>query len=185
MITTNSKKLYNRINNLRTHGIQQIPEKKLYNHGIWYYEMQELGYNYRLTDIQAALGISQLKKADEGLKKRYQIASLYNNFFKDKSYVKNQSGLFRGHAYHLYIIEVVKRDKLINYLREKNIFCQVHYIPLHLMPYYSKFGWKIGDFPNAEDYYNKCLSLPIFPSLKEEEQKFVLDQISKFYKLEE
>lgn len=184
MITTNSVELYNRIKNLRTHGIQQIPEKRLHNHGIWYYEMQELGYNYRLTDIQASLGISQLSRASEGLKKRNQIATNYNNFFKNKSYVKSQSGLIEGHAYHLYVIEVEKRDKLINYLRDKNIFCQVHYIPLHLMPYYSKFGWKKGDFPNAENYYKNCLSLPIFPSLKQEEQNFVLDQISKYYESE-
>ena len=92
--------------------------------------------------------------------------------------------MIEGHAYHLYVIEVEKRDKLINYLRDKNIFCQVHYIPLHLMPYYSKFGWKKGDFPNAENYYKNCLSLPIFPSLKQEEQNFVLDQISKYYESE-
>lgn len=181
MITTNNFEIYKRLLNLRTHGIQQDHSKKTENHGQWYYEMQELGYNYRLTDIQASLGNSQLKKADQRLNIRYKIAKKYNEFFSNKKYVINHSGYIKGHAYHLYIINVNNRDSLFKYLRDKNIFCQVHYIPLHLMPYYKQFGWKKGDLPNAESYYKTCISLPIYPSLKDEELDFVINSINDFY----
>jgi UDP-4-amino-4,6-dideoxy-N-acetyl-beta-L-altrosamine transaminase len=181
MITTNNESLYKKILNLRTHGIQQDPNKKIENHGVWYYEMQELGYNYRLTDFQAALGLSQLGRADEGLQRRKDIAKNYERAFRNSSFIKNQSGVVDGHAYHLYIIEVEKRAELVNHLREKNIFVQIHYIPAHLMPYYKQFGWKNGDLPFAETYYKGCLSLPMYPSLTDLEQKFVIDEIRSFY----
>jgi dTDP-4-amino-4,6-dideoxygalactose transaminase len=181
MITTNDEKLYNILLNLRTHGIQQDPSKKHENHGFWYYEMQSLGFNYRLTDFQAALGLSQLNRADDGLKKRIEIANRYTKAFRDLSYIKHISGDIEGHAYHLYILQVEKRKELFNYLREKNIFAQVHYIPAHLMPYYKDFGWKLGDMPFAEKYYENCISIPIFPSLLDEEQDFVINTIKQFY----
>jgi UDP-4-amino-4,6-dideoxy-N-acetyl-beta-L-altrosamine transaminase len=182
MITTNSKELYKKLLNLRTHGIQQDKSLYHYNHGVWYYEMQELGYNYRLTDIQAALGISQLKRAGEGIIRRKEIAENYYNVFKDCTFVHKQSGIEEGHAYHLYIIEVDERDGLLNHLRSEKIFAQIHYIPVHLMPYYGQFGWKENDFPLAESYYKKCISLPIFPTLTNEDQMFVIKQILDFYK---
>lgn len=181
MITTNDEKLYKKILNLRTHGIQQDPAKKIENHGVWYYEMQELGYNYRLTDFQAALGLSQLKRADFGLEKRRAIAKNYEVAFQGLPFIKGQSGVIEGHAYHLYIIQVPNRKELVNYLREQNIFVQIHYIPAHLMPYYRQFGWKERDLPNAEHYYEDCLSLPMYPTLTEEEQKFVIDSIINFF----
>ncbi len=103
-------------------------------------EMQDLGYNYRLTDFQAALGSSQLKRADEGIKKRRALAAKYKNAFENKNFIKGQSGVIEGHAYHLYILEVENRLGLYNYLRENKIFAQIHYIPCHLMPYYRRFG---------------------------------------------
>jgi hypothetical protein len=166
---------------LRTHGIQQDPNKKIENHGVWYYEMQELGYNYRLTDFQAALGLSQLNRADLGIERRIEIAKKYETAFRNSSYIKNQSGVLEGHAYHLYVIEVDRRSELVNFLREKNIFVQIHYIPAHTMPYYRQYGWKIGDLPIAEKYYTMCLSLPMYPTLTNEEQEFVIDQIRNFY----
>jgi UDP-4-amino-4,6-dideoxy-N-acetyl-beta-L-altrosamine transaminase len=181
MITTNSKELYDRIKNLRTHGIQQNPAMKHHNHGLWYYEMQELGYNYRLTDIQAALGISQLKRAGEGIKRRREMAQAYQQTFDGKSFIEGQSGMNEGHAYHLYIIEVDERNGLYSWLRENNIWAQVHYIPVHLMPYYRQFGWKEGDMPKAEKYYDRCLSLPIFPTLTEKDQNFVIQKVMDFY----
>ena len=181
MITTNNENLYKKLLNLRTHGIQQDSDKKIENHGIWYYEMQELGYNYRLTDIQAALGNSQLQRAEHGIKRRTEIASKYNYAFEKSPFIIQQSGILNGHAYHLYIIIVDRRDELMNFLREQNIYTQVHYIPVHLMPYYKKFGWKLGDMPNAESYYKSCLSLPIFPTLTDEEQDFVINQIIDFF----
>lgn len=182
MITTNDEELYKRLLMLRTHGITKDPSLLQENHGGWYYEMQELGYNYRLTDIQAALGNSQLKRAETGLKRRKEIASVYYNAFYGKTFIKGQSGISEGHAYHLYIIEIENRLGLYNYLREHKIFAQIHYVPVHLMPYYRQYGWKKGDLPVAEKYYSNCLSLPMFPSLTDTEQQFVIDQILNFYK---
>lgn len=181
MITTNDEVLYKKLLNLRTHGIQQDSAKKIENHGVWYYEMQDLGYNYRLTDFQAALGLSQLKRADEGLQRRIEIASRYQEAFKSLDFIKHQSGVVDGHAYHLYVIQVEEREKLVNYLRDLNIFAQIHYVPAHLMPYYRQFGWKIGDLPQAEYYYSRCLSLPLFPTLSIEDFDFVVNKIKEFY----
>ncbi len=182
MITTNDELLYRKILNLRTHGIQQAIDKKEEDHGVWYYEMQELGYNYRLTDFQAALGLSQLNRANSGLVKRKEIVKFYEESFKGKVFIKQLPGYVEGHAYHLYVIQVLeKRKELVDYLRQQNIFAQIHYIPAHLMPYYKKFGWKTGDLPISEFYYKNCLSLPIFPTLTIEEQHFIVEQINKFY----
>ena len=181
MVTTNDEKLYNKLVKLRTHGITKDPSLMHKNDGGWYYEMQELGYNYRITDFQAALGTSQLKRADEGLKRRREIAQPYFDAFKNIKNIKGQSGVVEGHAYHLYVIEVEKRKELYDFLRLKNIFCQVHYIPVHTLPYYQSLGWKQGDFESAEKYYTGCLSLPMFPTLTGEEQSYVIDVIVDFF----
>ncbi|WP_282018330.1 UDP-4-amino-4,6-dideoxy-N-acetyl-beta-L-altrosamine transaminase [Salegentibacter mishustinae] len=196
MITTNDEKLYHKLLQLRTHGItkdQDSFENSLsFARGDdspnnssefpgWYMEMQDLGFNYRITDFQAALGSSQLKRADKGLLRRKEIAKKYFEAFKDASFVRSQSGIVEGHAYHLYILEVENRLDLYNYLREYKIFAQIHYIPCHLMPYYRGLGWKEGDLPNAEDYYKGCISLPMFPTLTDTEQDFVIEQIDSFY----
>jgi len=180
MITTNNKELYERLLILRTHGIQQNLSKRIYDDSSWYYEMQELGYNYRLTDIQAALGNSQLQRAKEGLLKRREIAKKYKEAFIGNAKITNRNnGYSEHHAYHLYIIEVDKRKELYQFLREHNIFAQIHYIPVHLMPYYRQFGWKEGDFPKAEAYYKKCLTLPMFPTLQRLEQEQVINLIKE------
>ncbi|MEK6780167.1 MAG: UDP-4-amino-4,6-dideoxy-N-acetyl-beta-L-altrosamine transaminase [Bacteroidota bacterium] len=181
MITTNSLELYNKLKLLRTHGITREKNRLKEDHGGWYYEMQELGYNYRLTDFQSALGISQLKHATDRLNVRKEIAKKYWSFFKDKDYIITQSGYVVGHAYHLYIILTKGRLELYNYLKNKSIYCQVHYIPIHLMPYYQTLGWKTGDFPNAEYYYEHCLSLPMFPTLSDDEQQFVMATINEHF----
>jgi UDP-4-amino-4,6-dideoxy-N-acetyl-beta-L-altrosamine transaminase len=181
MITTNNEELYKKLTILRTHGITKDPSAMEENHGGWYYEMQALGYNYRLTDMQAALGISQLTKADEGLTKRREIAARYNRAFKDKGFILGQSGDIDGHAYHLYIIEVNDRKGLYDFLRSNNIFSQVHYIPVHILPYYKSLGHKKGDFPLSENYYSRCLSLPMYPTLEDNEQNFVIDKITEFF----
>lgn len=190
MVTTNNLELYQKLLALRTHGI--VKSNDLYVNSIelaggleqfpgWYMEMQTLGYNYRLTDFQAALGVSQLKRADAGLEKRRAIAATYQAGFSEKPYIYGQSGVVEGHAYHLYIIEVEDRLGLYNYLRGKEIFAQIHYIPCHLMPYYQGLGWKVGDMPNAEAYYRGCISLPMYPTLTEEEQSFVIDAVNDYY----
>ncbi|MFD2520272.1 UDP-4-amino-4,6-dideoxy-N-acetyl-beta-L-altrosamine transaminase [Emticicia soli] len=189
MITTNDENLYKALLKLRTHGI--VKSDDLYVNTIefaggkdkypgWYMEMQTLGYNYRITDFQAALGDSQLKRADEGLVRRREIANNYYAAFKDIDAIKGQSGVVEGHAYHLYVIEVENRLGLYNYLREHNIFAQIHYIPCHLMPYYRDLGWKEGDKPKAETYYKHCISLPMYPTLTEAEQMYVIDTIKDF-----
>jgi len=181
MITTNDEKLYHKLRNLRSHGIQQIPELKQYDHGVWYYEMQELGYNYRMTDIAAALGLSQLKRAHYGLQRRREIAVSYDKAFVEKAFIRHLPGMVEGYAWHLYVAEFENRDGLIQYLRNNNIMAQVHYIPVHLMPYYQTLGWNEGDMSVAEKCYQHCLSLPIYPTMTEEEQAFVIKTIEEFY----
>lgn len=180
MITTNNEKLYNKLRNFRTHGIQQDYSKLKENHGPWYYEMQELGFNYRLTDIQAALALSQLKRARKNLEKRHQIAKKYDDVFKEVHLKtpKIVDNVF--HAYHLYVIRTVKRDDLIRYLRQLQIIAQVHYIPVHYQPYYRDQGWKKGDLPVAENYYRQCLSIPLYPTLTDDEQAYVIQKILDF-----
>jgi UDP-4-amino-4,6-dideoxy-N-acetyl-beta-L-altrosamine transaminase len=183
MITTNNKELYEKLLLFRTHGITKDPNKfentsAEISQGPWYYEMQELGYNYRLTDFQAALGTSQLKRADENLIRRKQIAKRYNEAFENSNIIKPLS--IDGHAYHLYVIQSEDRLGLYEHLRSNNIFAQVHYVPVHLMPYYKQFGHKKGDHPFAEAYYNKCLSIPMYHSLSDEDQEFVIKKIKEF-----
>ena len=190
MITTNDEALYQKLLYLRTHGI--LKNNDLYKNSIelaggeeaypgWYMEMQTLGFNYRLTDFQAALGLSQLSRAQNGVEKRRAIALNYFNAFKNKPFIKGQSKSVEGHAYHLYIIEVEDRLGLYNYLRSKSIFAQIHYIPCHLMPYYKQFGWKEGDMPASENYYKHCISLPMYPTLTDEEQAYVISEINTYY----
>ncbi len=194
MITTNNKNHYEKLLSLRSHGI--VRNSNLYkndvsvaygteatdsNYPFWYMEMQELGYNYRLTDIQAALGHSQLKRADEGLEKRRNIAASYQQAFENTPFILGQSGIVEGHAYHLYVIEVEDRKGLYQFLREHKVLTQVHYFPTHLMPYYKQFGWQIGDLPHAETFYSRCLSLPIYPTLSTEQQAYVINLISEYY----
>jgi UDP-4-amino-4,6-dideoxy-N-acetyl-beta-L-altrosamine transaminase len=180
MITCNRDDIYKEMSLLRTHGITKDPALMHQNDGGWYYEMQELGYNYRLTDFQAALGLSQLKRADEGLERRKAIAKNYADAFNGYEKIIGQSGFVEGHAYHLYIIEVNDRKGLYDHLRTKNIFTQVHYIPVHCLPYYQSLGWKMGDFPVAENYYEHCLSLPMYPTLTGEEQQYVITEIQNY-----
>lgn len=193
MITTNDAGLYEKLLLLRTHGITR--EASHFQNSVefatggyaadsypaWYMEMQELGYNYRLTDFQAALGLSQLKRADEGLAKRKSIAKKYDEAFANNPRIKSSLEELKpsdsGHAYHLYIIRVDDRLGLYNHLRKHNIFAQIHYIPCHLMPYYRSFGWKEGDLPHAEHYYKRCLSLPMYPTLTSAEQDYVIQTI--------
>ena len=199
MITTNDESLYKKLLMLRTHGITRDPS--MFENSIefatgdnqnrsaaaqifpsWYMEMQMLGYNYRLTDFQAALGISQLHRATEGIIRRRSIAKRYEEAFQSCDFILGQSGVIEGHAYHLYIIEVDNRLGLYNYLRSKKIFAQIHYIPCHLMPYYRSMGWKEGDMVHSESYYRGCISLPMYPSFTNDEQSYVINEVMNFLK---
>ena len=198
MITTNDEKLYEKLLTLRTHGITR--DTALFQNTVavatgaedqgeypgWYMEMQLLGYNYRITDFQSALGLSQLKQADANLARRRAIAKRYDQAFQNYPAIHSQLNEIKsnasGHAYHLYVIQTENRLELYNYLREHQIFAQVHYIPLHLMPYYKQFGWKEGDMPEAERYYKRCLSLPMYPTLTEAEQAYVIEHVKRYTK---
>jgi dTDP-4-amino-4,6-dideoxygalactose transaminase len=142
--------------------------------------MQELGYNYRISDILCALGYSQLDRIESNLLRRKSIVKKYNDEFSKidsiKTYIFDE-----GHAYHLYIIWVNERKELFDYLHSKHIYAQIHYYPVHLMPYYKKFGYSKGDFVESESYYDGCVSLPIFSGLEDQEQEYVIDQIKLFY----
>jgi UDP-4-amino-4,6-dideoxy-N-acetyl-beta-L-altrosamine transaminase len=181
MITTNSEKLYHQLRSLRNHGIQQAPEVMQSLHDPWYYEMRELGFNYRFSDIQASLGISQLKRAEAGLEARKAIAATYHKAFESKKFILNLPEISTGHALHLYVAGFENRDGLIRHLRNNNILAQVHYLPVHLMPYYRQFGSKEGDMPCAENYSRHCLSLPLYPTLSTDDQMFVINTIERFY----
>lgn len=182
-ITTNNKELYDKVALYRTHGITKDQELLTRNDGGWYYEMQELGYNYRITEFQAALATSQLKRLDWSIARRNEIANRYDEALKNLPVLTPFRAEGLVHAFHLYIIEVHpnKRKGLYDYLREHNIFAQVLYIPAHTMPYYKSLGHKEGECPIAEDYYTRCLALPMYPSLTDEEQTYIIDTIFDFY----
>lgn len=181
-VTTNRADLYEKLALYRTHGITKDPEKLEKVDGGWYYEMQELGYNYRITDFQAALGISQLARLDWSIQRRQQIAARYNEAFRGTCITTPKVADNVSHAYHLYIIQLDRRKEIYDYLRTQNIFAQVLYVPAHTMPYYRQFGWKQGDLPVAEHYYSRCLALPMFPTLTDEEQEYVIEKVLEFVK---
>lgn len=176
MITTNSEELYHKLLLLRNHGItRQDEEFTEPSHGGWYYQMQHLGFNYRMTDIQAALGLSQLEKLEWFIKRRREIADIYNYELKELPLDLPAEKEEYYSSYHLYVIKLrkeagISRKELYDRLKERKIYTQVHYIPVHTFPYYQKqYGYKWGDYPTAEEHYTKVLSLPIYPGLTEDE----------------
>ncbi|MRX38758.1 UDP-4-amino-4,6-dideoxy-N-acetyl-beta-L-altrosamine transaminase [Flavobacterium sp. LC2016-23] len=177
MITTNSEEIYRKLLLLRSHGITK--ENMVENHGGWFYEMQTLGFNYRITDFQAALGISQLARNNKGVVKRNEIAQQYKEAFKSKFkfQVLPDNSL---NAHHLFIIEVEDRKGLYDYLHANKIYAQIHYIPVHQLPYYKNIGYSDVNLSNSEDYYSKCISLPMYPTLTAEEQNFVIKKTLEF-----
>jgi dTDP-4-amino-4,6-dideoxygalactose transaminase len=181
MVTTNDEALYKKLKQYRSHGmVYQGDPDLIENHGGWYMELQDLGYNYRMPDVLCNLGISQLKRADAGLKKRQEIAQYYDKVFANTKVKTIIPETDFSHAYHLYIIQVEDRKGLYDYLRTKQIYAQVHYVPVHLMPYYKGLGSKKGDCLNAETYYEHCLSIPMYPTLTQEEQDYVIAEILNF-----
>ncbi|MGH1338218.1 MAG: UDP-4-amino-4,6-dideoxy-N-acetyl-beta-L-altrosamine transaminase [Aureispira sp.] len=177
MITTNDEALYNKLLTLRTHGITKQPDLLQEHHGGWYYEMQELGYNYRIPDLLCALGLSQLKRAETGLARRREIAQRYDEVFDKEGISRLANPKDGGHAYHLYIIQVEDRKALYEQLRAVGIYAQIHYIPVHTLPYYRSIEQESIVLPHAEQYYSTCISLPMYPTLTEEEQDYVIAQV--------
>lgn len=184
MVTTNSKPLDKFLKALRGHGIYKDKED-IGDKEPWWYEMRHLGYNYRMTDIQAAIGISQLKKLDAFVKRRKEIARAYDDAFKGYgscSALPNDG----SSAYHLYpILASFKKERrpVFEYLRKAGIGVQVHYIPVHLQPYYQNhFGFKRGDFPVAEGFYDREISIPMYPSLTDDQVHEVISKVKESFK---
>ncbi len=180
MITTNRDDLAATIRLLRTHGINRDPAKmRKIAYGGWYYEMQSLGYNYRIPDVLCALGRTQLAKLDRSLQLRAEIAAHYDSAFKGTSIITPHKIADLCHAYHLYVIQVEDRFGLYNYLREYGVYAQVHYIPVHQQPYYVERYGEVT-LPETDLYYSKTLSLPMFPSLSRSDQDFVISKVKDF-----
>jgi UDP-4-amino-4,6-dideoxy-N-acetyl-beta-L-altrosamine transaminase len=178
-ITTNDKELYEKLILLRNHGITNNSAKPW----AWYYEMNELSFNFRATDVQCALGLSQFKKSDQWKYRKQELLQKYDAHFDKTKLVQHQPHPYQDDlSYHLYVIQAERRDELYTYLRQNKINVQVHYIPVHYHPYYQNtYGWQKGDFPNCESYYNKALSLPLYPTLSDEAQDYVISKIEAFY----
>jgi len=176
-ITTNSKELYEKMLTLRGHGMVKTPDMKP-----WEYEMRELGFNYRITDMQCALGLSQLKKLDRFIERRIEIVKAYDNAFKG-SIVKPLYTYDGKSSYHLYVVQVdfsklnITKEDLFNQLREKNIGIQLHYIPINKQPYYRGLGYGNEETPVMDTYYEECFSLPMFPKLSNEEQQYTIKSL--------
>jgi dTDP-4-amino-4,6-dideoxygalactose transaminase len=185
-ITTNDETLYKRLKNFRSHGIAQDSGQWVNKSpGRWYMEQIDLGFNYRLTDIQATLGKSQLKKLSYFKERRQALVRNYNEAFAKKKNLYTPQELEPGSSnFHLYVARFdfaalkMSRDEFMGALLESGVGSQVHYIPVYTQPYYQKkYGYKWGDFPVAEKYYSQCLSLPLFPTLTEEEQQNVIHTV--------
>lgn len=168
MALTNDPELARRLARLRSHGItREAEDMDEASHGPWYYQQTELGYNYRLTDLQAALGLSQLRRLDEFLAARRRLADRYDRELAGLPVRRLARRDDRQSAWHLYPVQVAapRRQALFTQLREHGIGVQVHYIPVHLQPYYRRLGFAAGDFPAAEAYYAGAVSLPLYPDL--------------------
>jgi len=184
--TTNQKELAEKMALLRSHGITRDPEKMTQeSDGAWYYQQIELGYNYRMTDIQAALGISQLKRLDDFVRRRNEIACHYDELLADLPLQAQCRSEGLSSAMHLYVIRLDKsrldksRLQIINELHEEGVGVHVHYIPVHTQPWYQQIGFKNGDFPEAERFYEEAISLPIYPDLQEDELLTIVDALHR------
>lgn len=184
MITTNDAEIYQKSKMFSSHGITRERARLLAdNKPDWYYEQHILGYNYRMNDIQAALGVSQLAKLDHFVAQRNTIAKKYDDFFLNTKYVPLKIDDAKYCSYHLYVVRVGKsRDEIFNFLRSKNVGVNVHYQPVHLQPYYRKLGFALGMYPSAERHGVESISIPIFPSLSEVHQNKVIELFSNLMK---
>lgn len=186
-VLTNNAQLDKRVKTVRTHGMTKDESVLEKNDGPWYYEMHEVGFNYRITDFQCALGTSQLKKLDMFVNKRREIAKFYNDILgKNEHLITPFVPEESKHAYHLYPLQIkfneltITKKEFFAALKERNINCQVHYVPVHLQPYYRKtFGFKKGDFPIAEIFYERELSIPVYPSLDKEDLRYISSVITE------
>jgi len=195
MVTTNDEQVYRRLLRLRSHGINklddsfQMPEQSGKNGEKypWYYEMQELGFNYRITDIQCALALSQLQKLDQFVARRRELVNVYDEVFSGMMLCRAAQGEGRGEsAHHLYVLRIdfaaieLTREQLMLELKSRNIGSQVHYIPVPMQPYYQRLGFKPEDYVNAQQYYREALSIPLYYDLTDEQQQYVVSGLQEF-----
>lgn len=188
LVTTNNEKFYKKLLLFRNHGITKDPNELLdKSNGSWYYEMQSLGYNYRLNDLQAALGISQLKKLPAFIKARRGVVDFYRSIFKNSTYFDIPIERdYAYSAYHLYPIRLKEnyrkyKKEIFERLRQEGLGVQVHYIPVINQPYYQKLGYKKNSCPNAQLFYESQISLPLYPYINEEDLKYVVSTINKVF----
>ena len=189
VIVTNNETFRERMNNFRTHGITKDRKKfKRKTNEPWYYEMINLGYNYRITDLQCALGLSQLTKLKSFINRRNRIAESYYSAFKDLDEIilpplpQYPNSVHAFHIYPLRIKDTKKKLLLYNYLKDNKIVCQVHYIPIHLQPFYQEnYNFKSGDFPIAESFYQQELTIPLYPKMTNEDTEHVIERILDFF----
>ena len=167
-VTTNDEALYKKLLAYRSHGMHHTQD--------WKYDMIELGFNYRMTDVQAALGISQMKKLAQFKKRRREIVDFYNKNLGLPHLIERE---FSNACFHLYPILVEDREEFYHNARKVGLNLQVHYIPVHTQPYYQTQGYKWGDYPNAEEYYNHCISLPLYPDLTDEDLEEIVKRIKE------
>lgn len=187
IITTDNEEYYKKMISFRSHGITRESDELINKDvGSWYYEQQELGFNYRMTDFQAALGISQLRKLDRFIKRRKEIVDRYNEIFEElDGVILQQNAGFSDTVNHLYILKLdlskfnVDRREIYDAIIAENIGLNVHYIPVYLHPYYKKLGYEKGLCPKAEELYNAMFTIPLFPSMSDEDVEDVINGISK------
>jgi UDP-4-amino-4,6-dideoxy-N-acetyl-beta-L-altrosamine transaminase len=180
-VTTNDKKLYEKLVLLRNHGISKNPGLMTRNDGPWYYEMLDLGFNYRVTDFQCALGLSQLKRIDAFVERRKEIAAHYTRALaSQKEIILPACAPAVDSSWHLYVIQLgsLDRSKVFSRLQNKKLGVQVHYIPTYLHPYYQRtLGTRKGDCPLAEAYYSRAITIPLFPGQSDHDVQYVIDSV--------
>ena len=181
MALTNNVKLAERISLLRSHGITRNQgHMTKESDGDWYYQQVDLGFNYRMTDIQAALGVSQLEKLDGYIARRHKLANRYNKLLSNLSLVIPYQHSEIYSAFHLYVIRLKESEKhkqIFEHLRKKNIGVNLHYIPVHTQPFYSQMDIEFSDLKNSESYYKDAISLPLYPTMTERQQDYVIDSL--------
>jgi len=186
MVLTNRADLAERLQRLRSHGMTRDPQQMTEpSHGPWYYQQVELGFNYRMTDLQAALGLSQLGKLEGFIARRRELAARYDRLLAPLPLTLPSAQAEAESAWHLYVIRLqterisLSHRQVFEGLRAAGIGVNLHYIPVHLQPYYRELGFTDGDFPQAERYYAEAISLPLFPLLSESQQDWVVEQLRR------
>lgn len=180
MALTNQPDLFQKMQMLRSHGMTRNPSNMdKDSEGDWYYQQIDLGYNYRLTDIQSALGLTQLKRIAEFIERRRYLANRYHQMLADLSITLPLHHKLNESSWHLYVIQVENRKKIFDALRQNKIGVNVHYIPVHTQPYYQNKGFKAGDFHNAEYYYSRAITLPLYYDLSEDNQDYTVKKLKE------